>query len=108
MRILGNVVLAAGLIAWWHGPAFGQFFLGSGTLRGGPVTLVQDKEVQKELKLSTEQIKKVEALFNEVRREVRQQIEDAEKPDQVTRDDREKRVERREKIMTAIMGKATQ
>jgi Spy/CpxP family protein refolding chaperone len=69
--------------------------------------LVQDKEVQKELKLSPEQIQKVETVFAQVRRDVRQQIEDAETPDQVTPDDREKRVERREKVMTAVMGKAT-
>jgi hypothetical protein len=107
MRRFGYLVLAVGTIAWWTSPTYGQFFLGSGTLRGGPVTLVQDKEVQKELKLDPEQILKVEAVFTQVRQDVRQQIEDAEKPDQAAPDDREKRVERREKIMTAVMGEAT-
>jgi hypothetical protein len=107
MRRFGYLVLAVGTTIWWTSAIHGQFFLGTGALRGGPVTLVQDKEVQKELKLSPEQVQKVETIFAQVRREVRQQIEDAERPDQATPDDREKRVERRERIMTAVMGQAT-
>jgi Spy/CpxP family protein refolding chaperone len=108
MRRFGYLVLAVGTVAWSTGPTYGQFVSGSDGPQIRPVNLVQDKEVQEELKLTPEQVKKVKALFEEMRQQVRKRMEDAEKLDPATQDDREKRFERRRKSVAAVTTKATQ
>jgi hypothetical protein len=60
MRTLGKAALALGLLAFVAGPAAAQFFQRGGP--GGPtsiLTLLQNKSVQEELKVSEEDVKKV-------------------------------------------------
>ena len=70
MRSLRLVVLAVGATALFCGSAPAQFFLAPGGRGSGPSQLVLREEVQKELKLTGEQIIKVKGVNDKIRKEL--------------------------------------
>ncbi len=67
MRFLQFVILSVGVTAFAGGPAHGQFFLAELGRGSGPSQLLLREEVQQELKMTEEQIKKAKLLSQEIR-----------------------------------------
>jgi hypothetical protein len=105
MRTWHYFVLAFGLTAWLGGSAYAQFVSAAGIMGGGPATLLLREDIQKELQLSAEQIRKIRAVSDEIQRTIREgmaRLEDQE-PARSNPEEREQRVERRKKVMQSIM-----
>jgi Spy/CpxP family protein refolding chaperone len=74
MRSLRGVVLAVSAAALFSSQAWGQFFLAPGGRGSGPSQLVLREDVQKELKLTPEQKKKVEGVHQKIRDELQEEV----------------------------------
>jgi hypothetical protein len=75
MRSLRGVVLAVSAAAWFSSQAWGQFFLAPGGRGSGPSQLVLREDVQKELKLTDEQKKKVASVNDKIRAELQNEFQ---------------------------------